>query len=600
MKVMLNPKIWFKNLLIKNKIFMVFIPLIIIPLFLVAYISNSIFTEAEIGKTIKNTIDESRLIIIRIDNMMNNAESCANIVMTKMNDVILLNEKSMQVTNLDTSNQAKSLELRGQIQNRLDSALIVFPDVESMAFIDVNSNLYCTDENLRNGFEKALNSSILKEIDKTFGTDIWFPVQVRDYLVTSNKSPVITLGKKIINIKTQETLGFLILNLNENSLYSIYNSIGPSKQAVYYIVDRDGNVVSSQRRQDILKPVKNELLKKLILSSDTLTKQMYISGKEMLVTSMVFHKIEWRLVDEIPLEEITADTKKLTVIVIVISFSCLVFALLAAGILSRVIAMPLIKLTDGVNTIRQGNLDVQYKIDSADEVGLLASGINLMVGRIRDLISNVKFEQKKKKEYELALIQAQIKPHFLYNTLDVIYSLAKLGRLNEVQHATSALADFYRIALSKGREIISISEEIKNVTSYLSIQKIRYSDVFDYEINIQQEIMDSEILKLTIQPLVENSIYHGLKEALRYGKIIIEGYRTKNEVIIKVIDNGNGIPSDRLDQILEHEADDLEQNRHFGVSSVDERIKLYFGEEYGIHIASEVGKGTEVTITLPA
>ncbi|QGQ97778.1 sensor histidine kinase [Paenibacillus psychroresistens] len=590
---------WFKNQLIRNKIFMVYIPLIIVPLFIVGYLSNRVFTEVIIDKTIMNTIDESHLIITRMNNLINNSESCSNIVLRELNNVYEANEKLFQNPKDDLQFESKKNEFRGQIRSRLDFALMVFPEVESIAFLDTNSYIYSTNDNLERELEQALISPLLRSIDKTSGTSIWFPVQIRDYLVSNTKQPVITLGKKIINISTQEMLGYLILNVKESTLSSIFDKTVQGKQTGYYIVDNSGIIVSPQSKMNFLQREPNETLREWIYLGKTDTLRLKIAGNNKLVTSTVFRKMGWRLVNEIPLKELTADTKKLTIIVIVIGIVCLVFALLAAGILSRYIAKPLVNLTRSVNTIRQGNLDIQYENDSSDEVGLLAARIKYMVSRIKDLIDNLKDEQKKKREYELALMQAQVKPHFLYNCLDLIYVLSDMGESREARDATKALADFYRVSLSRGHDIITIDREIENVKNYLYIQKVRYSNVFDFEIEVEEAIVGQKIPKLTIQPLVENAIYHGIKPKRSFGKLIIRAFRDQDKIILKVIDDGVGMTEDTIKRILAYKQQ--EENRTtFGLTNVDERIKLYFGESYGMTIKSEVGKGTDITVVIPA
>jgi two-component system sensor histidine kinase YesM len=211
------------------------------------------------------------------------------------------------------------------------------------------------------------------------------------------------------------------------------------------------------------------------------------------------------------MSELTAENQKITLLILAIGVICFIFAVFGAGGLSKLISNPIIHLSNSMKRFSEGNLNVVLEVNSKDEMGLLASGFNTMNRTSSSLLNNIKLEQKKKREYELALIQAQIKPHFLYNTLDVIYALSELGRVKDVQKTTKALADFYRVTLSKGRDIITIEEEMRNVRDYLSIQQIRYSDVFNYTMEVENAVLPHSILKLTLQPLVENAIYHGLK-----------------------------------------------------------------------------------------
>lgn len=597
-------KQWFKNQLIKNKIISIYIPLVVIPLFLLGYISNYIFSQAIIEKTVKNVTDNSTLIVTRINTMMTNTENCANITTMKLITAMRLVSAMKQIRLLQTNqsnedNQISYLEMRNEIQNELNFIQLTFPDVESAAFIDANADVFCTKDSLADNLSKALDSKILREIDNDNPQNRWFPMQKRDFLVTDNNSPVVTLGKKVINPNTGAKYGTLILNIKEDSISNIYKSVGPVNIKSYFILDGQGEIVSSQNKDDILKPLNNTSLKQLILTGDNFSEIKKNDGKDVLITSTPIQYLGWKLVNVIPIEELTYDIHKNTLVVLILGLMCMALALSAATILSSIIAKPLVKLTKKMDEIKEGNLDVVCTVDSKDEIGKLAVGFNVMVERIKGLLNKSKLEQKKLREYELALIQAQIKPHFLYNSLELIFILCGMAGANDAQIATKSLADFYRVALSRGKEIITIEEEIKNVRDYLYIQKFRYSDVFDYEIKVQDEIMQSKILKLTLQPLVENSIYHALKTKGSFGRILIEGYIENENIFLKVIDDGVGISEERLKEIFDYK-DDRTVNNSFGLRSVDERIKLYFGEKYGLRIKSELGKGTEITVVIPA
>jgi two-component system sensor histidine kinase YesM len=297
-------------------------------------------------------------------------------------------------------------------------------------------------------------------------------------------------------------------------------------------------------------------------------------------------------------DRLTEDTRKITKLIFLIGLVCFVFALFGARLLSNVISKPIVHLSRHMKKLKEGNLDQQIEVTSGDEIGLLASGFNTMMSRVKELLANIGAEQRKKREYELALMQAQIKPHFLYNTLDVIYTLSEMGRARDVQRTTKALADFYRVALSKGKDQIKLEEEIRSVMDYLSIQHIRYSDVFNFNIDIAPNILDCTIPKLTIQPLIENAIYHGLKNKASFGKLTITGKREDQKVILVVTDDGAGMTEDRL-QAIKMSMNDSQQQVGYGLCSVHQRIKLYFGESYGIQIESESGIGTVVTVELP-
>ncbi|WP_026526319.1 sensor histidine kinase [Butyrivibrio sp. VCD2006] len=218
----------------------------------------------------------------------------------------------------------------------------------------------------------------------------------------------------------------------------------------------------------------------------------------------------------------------------------------------------------------------------------------------RPIEEQVKNEQKQLRKAEFELLQAQINPHFLYNTLDAIVWSAEAGNQKQVVSMVGSLSDFFRSSLNKGKEMVTIREDLQHVRSYLEIQQIRYQDILSYEIDVPESIFDYQIPKITVQPVVENALYHGIKNRRGGGKIIVTGGDLEDHIQITVKDDGMGIPEDRLSEIRENlKRDKPEDNTIYGLYNINERIKLSFGDEYGVGIDSTVGVGTVVNIRLP-
>ena len=250
------------------------------------------------------------------------------------------------------------------------------------------------------------------------------------------------------------------------------------------------------------------------------------------------------------------------------------------------------------NHIKCGDFSAVYDTDAQDEVGILAQAFKKMSERIQGLLKAVEEEQEQKRKYEFALIQTQIQPHFLYNTLDLIYIMCESNLAHEGAAVTKALADFYRISLSGGREIITIEEELKHIENYLYIQRARYADIMNFEIDCSPVVMDYKIVKLTLQPLIENAIYHGLKMKEGGGMIKVEGWAEEDEIFLSISDNGVGMNPIRIQELLEQEEED-ENSGHFGLMSVRRRLQLYYGNAAAIYIDSEEGTGTKITVKIP-
>ncbi|MBQ8031235.1 MAG: histidine kinase [Butyrivibrio sp.] len=252
---------------------------------------------------------------------------------------------------------------------------------------------------------------------------------------------------------------------------------------------------------------------------------------------------------------------------------------------------------------RQYYLDIIKLLTAILVVTIISIGIISIVGPLiitRPIEEQVTREQKQLRKAEFELLQAQINPHFLYNTLDAIVWSAEAGNEKQVVKMVGSLSEFFRSSLNKGKEIVTIREELSHVRSYLEIQQIRYQDILDYEIDVPEELYINEIPKITVQPVVENALYHGIKEKRGGGKISVTGREDGGDYIITVSDNGIGMGPDRLGEVRDGLTDSSPDSKKiYGLYNVNQRIKLDFGDEYGLSIDSVYDEGTTVTIRLP-
>jgi two-component system sensor histidine kinase YesM len=280
------------------------------------------------------------------------------------------------------------------------------------------------------------------------------------------------------------------------------------------------------------------------------------------------------------------------------------FSFLAAWIISASIYVPIKKLHDVTTTITGEDLQALVTTDNVDEITELGLSFNLMIAQIRDLLNAKMQEQENLKKAELKALQAQINPHFLYNTLDTIVWMAEANKTEQVIEIVRALSSFFRIALSRGEDWIPLRQELEHVRSYLTIQQMRYRDILAYEINVDDQLLDSNILKLTLQPLVENALYHGIKSKRDGGKIVVTvRHGEQDNVVLEVRDDGVGFTPYKLAQIrdmLSGQADRIRMKEGgFGLDNVNKRIMLYYGPQYGLSIDSHYRGGTLVTVTIP-
>ncbi len=288
--------------------------------------------------------------------------------------------------------------------------------------------------------------------------------------------------------------------------------------------------------------------------------------------------------------------------------SIFVFAAILLGVvmfsrrIMQSITVPIRKLSEVTKQAGRGDFAVRVQEDSDDELAVLNANFNRMVERIGQLVEHIRIEQITLRQTELKVLQAQINPHFLYNTLDSIIWLAEAGKKEEVVQMVSALSDFFRTTLSKGKDYITLKEEEKHIRSYLQIQQFRYRDILEYEIDIQEELYPYSILKLTLQPLVENALYHGIKNKRGIGHIQVVAREEKENIVFCVHDNGIGMKPEQLahvEELLERDLLKEGEPSGFGLFNVNQRLQLNYGSEYGLKINSIYGEGTTVTAIIP-
>ncbi len=277
----------------------------------------------------------------------------------------------------------------------------------------------------------------------------------------------------------------------------------------------------------------------------------------------------------------------------------ILLALIMSFLASQSVTKPIQQLCGMAKQLGKGDFSARTDVKAEDEIAVLTKSFNDMARKIGDLVEGIKTEQDNLRITESKLLQAQINPHFLYNTLDTIVWLAEEKQNEDVVSMVTWLSDFFRTTLSKGKDYITVEEEKFHIESYLKIQQFRYQDILEYEIDIDEEIYPYTIPKLTLQPLVENALYHGIKMKRGKGKIIIQGFRKEERLIFKVVDDGRGMPENALNDLRRRIAG-LESSREggFGLANVNQRLQHYYGEEYGVFIDSAENIGTEATVII--
>lgn len=388
-----------------------------------------------------------------------------------------------------------------------------------------------------------------------------------------------------------------VVDMNFSTIEKMCNNVSLGKRGYIYIIDRSGNMVYHPQQQMIYAGLKTEnTMDALIREPGTYFEDF--NGERRVMTVKNVSYSGWKIVGISYVDELITNNKYFNNFILYISLFGIIFEILASLFISAKISQPIKRLEKHMKRLESGDFDISVEVKGEDEVKRLSKAFNMMVARIKTLMEQIIKEQEEKRKSELKALQAQINPHFLYNTLDSIVWMNENRNYDGVTVMVAALAKLFRISLSKGNEIISIADELEHARSYLIIQKIRYKDKFEYTIDVEPGLESKRTLKLILQPIIENAIYHGISPLNEKGIIKISVTTEEDDILLQVSDNGYGIKPEILKELLAQESQSY-YSGGVGLKNVNERIKLCFGQNYGLEIKSEVDVGTTVNIRIP-
>ncbi|MGQ7885525.1 cache domain-containing sensor histidine kinase [Paenibacillus sp. WC2504] len=581
---------------IKNKIFIANILIIVVFISTQSYFANTISQNALIEKEINNSSRELVLIKNNLQTLVSTIEDYSKILASDYrlqnvlyNDFLLNNEVNASKLVEGLNNLSMKKTLSETISN------IVEPNTKIKAVSILTSNHHWVDV----GFaDNAYASRIFGDgygADDRFYLPTWTGLTKFGFLYEGEHN-VFAVSKTVIHKDTGKMVGRVFLYVKETTIASIYE--GENKGGEFYIVDSAGQIISSQNKAMLYRNFKEAVSISIPENGEDTAFTQGSGSKEMLIFTQRFKPLKWTIVSVIPMDDISSDRKQINQLMIGIGGACLLLALIVSFLLSGSITRPIFQLAKTMREIRTGKMQVRSTYQSKDEIGYLSEGFNNLMNRIEALMAENVEKQRTKAEIEFKLLQSQVKPHFLYNTVETIISLIKLGLGKQAIQAAQYMANFYKISLSKGNDIISIGEEMRLTESYLEIQQLRYVEYMEYTMEIDDEILPYSIPKLTLQPIVENAIYHGLKLKKEKGIIRITGRRCGNNVEIEIYDNGVGMHQNQTKAIMTGFSV-FDEAGGFGIRSVSNRIRMLYGERYGLQVESEYGVYTKIIIILP-
>lgn len=495
--------------------------------------------------------------------------------------------------------KAELEETFDRIVTQFNTVVETRQDISNIAVVTPERDFIIND-----GTDKLNENVSLEEVEwyreALEGNDSILTASHVQHVIRNNYKWVVTLGKGIKDPRTGENGGVFFIDLNYKLLKDLCENNSLATNSYVFIVDESGKIIYHPKQQLLYNGLKTEKISEVLSCGADgyfITDEKGKDG-EKLYTVSVSEKNGWRVVGVADISELMKNKKETEYIYMVIAAVLLCIAMVLANFFATAITRPIKELKDSMKEVEKGNFNTDVVIRADSEIDSLGNSFNLMTARIRQLMEQNIYEQEEKRKSELKALRSQINPHFLYNTLDSIIWMAEGGKNKEVVRMTSALARLLRQSISNDNERIPLEMEVDYAGSYLTIQKMRYKDKLEYEIEVAEDIKKEEIINLILQPLVENAIYHGIKYKGSKGLIRIVGYGEGSSIILKVIDNGIGMDEDALKGIFD-KSRDSEGSGGVGVHNVQTRIGLYYGAEYGLRFESVVGEGTTVTIIIP-
>ncbi|MFX3640766.1 MAG: cache domain-containing protein [Candidatus Pristimantibacillus sp.] len=573
---------------IHAQIAVAFSSLILCTTVILSYNSYRLSSDAVTQNSLGYTNELISQVSKNIENYVGNMQS--------ISELPLSNEDLNRYLTLPRPNDLEGKELAKHISLSFQAIVHSKNDIASIVFISPNGTIIS---------DRSMDS--FKPYDEIISQDWYTKAQEMEGQIVISSSHVqrifpqkhnwvVSISRSFPSNGTIYGRGVLLVDLNYNVINDLCKQIQLGKTGYVFIVDPSGDLIYHPHQQLIYSKIRTEEIQRVLQSNhNSFTVGTGSQSKMYTIRTTDFG---WKVVGVTYPEELVGNKKDIQYSSSLWGALCLVIALAISVFLSFTLTRPIKKLDTHMKQVEKGNFDIRIEIEAANEVGKLGRTFNLMLMKIKELMHQIRYEQEMKRISELKALQAQIQPHFLYNTLDSIIWMAEMDKVKEVVQMTSALSKLLRSSISSGDELIPISLELQHIDNYLTIQKMRYPRKFTYSIEVDPTILELKILKIVLQPLIENAIYHGIKHKADAGHIRITGKQIDYIVEIKVMDDGVGMDEMKAKTLLT-DTKVSNDRKSVGLQNVNQRIVLYFGQNYGLQFESEQEEGTTVTLRIP-
>lgn len=557
---------FFRNMKFRYKLITTYILLGIIPMTIMGLVWYN-QTRTILMKQEKSSIEN--YLTQAVSNMDNQLR-----IYNNLSDYIAFNQ---QISHVVSHEYDSYYDMYNQFSNVLDPMLASLKYFHS----DINQITIYTKNNV------VKHNTTLAPITEIENED-WYKIIKGNndihWFVSQDEKKVFCV-RNIPTLENNYEVGVLYVQVDYEKLFESFKQMNDSNYGIFIMDELGNNIFNFDQFEDPNKSRK--------MTFDEFNKGI---GKENIYTIVTAHSVNnnWTVSLYKPQKLIYESTNFMITGNVIAIMLLIVFSIIITSILSKVMVSGLEKLRANMEEVEKGNMEITVKSNNEDEVGALIRGFEKMILQIKALIEDVYESRLIQKDYEMKALQAQINPHFLYNSLSLINWMALETDQEDISKITLSLSTFYRTALNKGKNILRVRDEIKNMRSYLDIQLMMHDYEFDVDVQVEEDILDYNILNLILQPLIENAINHGIDlKTNGRGCIKIIGEKQNDEIVLIVSDNGVGMSNEQAESILTN------KSNGYGVKNVNERIKLYYGEQYQLKIESEIGIGTKVKVTIP-
>ncbi|CUP32066.1 MULTISPECIES: sensor histidine kinase [Hungatella] len=588
----------FYKLSVRNKLMVVLLPLVSLFIIItgtVCYFLSSAQLKINSEKLLEDAVHQAS---VRLEERFKIAYSAA---------ISLTNSESLKYFTFvyDGETMDKEFLINNQeLKQQITRICVDYPDVmDSVVFktkhdYSLSYSSYASPYVITESFGEMLKKVRIEQRGELFRY-AWRSLHEEDLLPTSRKRNVISLYCVAGNENSDAGM-LLVINMLPESVAGILRDITTSRGSVSGILAEDSVLYDGAEKKEVLREEDREKLLHAELEGSYISQDL--NGEKILISYERLQLNGWVIFSAVPLNSLMAGNEFIGVMIAV----CVVIMLLVSSVpiivFSRYMSDDIKRIACQLEQYEAGDKTIIFETKDEKEIGELVDGLNTFVATINCQISTIEDISEKKRKAELLLLQSQINPHFLYNTLISIQALINAKDYDRVSKMYESVVRFYVLSLSKGMEKVKISGELDLIRHYLTILQMRYDNSFEWCMNVDDEILNCEIPKLTLQPIVENAIDHGLRRQSKKGILDISGCRFEDKVILTVWDNGGGISENKLaelNQYIKMDAPGDKEVEHFGLWNCNQRIELYYGKEYGIELESVESSYTSTLITLP-